>query len=335
MNRLLFEYSEKFDFHFINSQLLKTVYELESELIEKTEKFREEQNAHLKEIQDLIQTQEEKNKEKDDQIQQKKNEIDDLIHRQEERNKENDTKVQSLIKQQEERNKENDKKVQSLIKQQEEKVWQIQYDFKSQLDALNETVRRLTAKLKEQADAIDQLKQKEIKRPNPSFSCSFTSELNPKGIISYLGDSVTLSCTVNNDPFDHPLINITKFDDSRFINYRYGSGKSESDTYITFDFGTSRKIDLYSYFIRSVGFHPKTWRIDGSNDQSNWTLIDRRVNNPNLMNGDRHHFECKEAKHGDANCRYRFIRYAQESSYNGSYLVYLDFFELYGDVFNI
>lgn len=44
LNRLLFEYSDKFDFHFINSQMLKNVYELESEMIRRTEKMSSENN---------------------------------------------------------------------------------------------------------------------------------------------------------------------------------------------------------------------------------------------------------------------------------------------------
>lgn len=318
LNRLLYEYSGKFDFHFINSQILKTVYELENKLIERAEKM-----TNVKKIEDMIQKQEERDKMKDDQIQQKNDEID------------------RLVRQQEERNKENDKKIQSLIQQHEEKVRQIQSDFKSQLDNLNEKVRQLTEKLKENSGFIDQLKQKqkqeeEMKRQTPLFSYRFNGESNPSGIISNLGDSVTLSCGANDDS-SHPITNIKKFDTSYFINNNYSHPNLESDTYITFDFGTSRKIDLYSYFIHSANYHPKTWRIDGSNDNLNWTPIDRRTNVQNLYNGNhKSHFECQEAKHQNENFKFRYIRYSQQDSWtNGDpYRVYFYYFELYGDVFS-
>lgn len=45
INRLLTEYSEKLDFHFINSSYLKTVYKLASDLIQREEKMKTELNA--------------------------------------------------------------------------------------------------------------------------------------------------------------------------------------------------------------------------------------------------------------------------------------------------
>lgn len=295
-NRLLFEYAGKFDFHFINGQLLKTVYELESELIKRTEKMKEEQATHKKEIKDLIQ----KQKEKDDQIQQKNENIE------------------------------------SLINQQENKIQQIKSDFQRQLNDMNETVRQLTEKVTQQASLIDNLNQqlKEIKQ-SPSYSSRFISESNPRGIISLIGSLVTLTCGASDDS-NYPISNIKNFDMSAFINNNHSHPNLESDTYITFDFG-ARKIDLHSYFIHSAGYHPKSWRIDGSNDQSNWTPIDKRTNNQNLNSGNhQYYFECQEAKHENESFRFRYIRYSQQDSWaNGDpYRVYLYYFELYGDVFN-
>lgn len=99
---------------------------------------------------------------------------------------------------------------------------------------------------------------------------------------------MTLSAFAENNP-NNPLLNIMNYNDNHFYN-SYGDflPKSESDSSILFDFGSTMKIDLYSYFIRSndhspsAHYHSMTWRVEGSNDKSHWTQLDRREKDPAL-----------------------------------------------------
>ena len=200
----------------------------------------------------------------------------------------------------------------------------------------------MTEKVTQQASIIDQLNIQIEELSNPRISRHFINESNPNGIISLLNDSVTLSAGGKHSP-NYPLSNIKIYNDNYFYNYTSGTPSSESDSYIKFDFGPNKKIELSSYFIRSNSYspssyyHPKSWRVEGSNDESHWTRLDHRVNDGNL-NGryKQHHFECQENRRGDKNYRYRYIRWIQEDSWynNSPYNVYITYFELYGDIFN-
>ena len=132
-------------------------------------------------------------------------------------------------------------------------------------------------------------------------------------------------------------LTLKKNDNSKFINKNYNKPQSESETYIIFDF-RSKIVDLCSYFIRGAeNYYPKTWRIEGSNDQSQWKRLDRKVNDQSLLNNSNHqnHFYCNEAKNENG-CGYRFIRYVQEDSWSSGdpYRVLLCYFELYGEIYN-
>lgn len=87
--------------------------------------------------------------------------------------------------------------------------------------------------------------------------------------------------------------------------------------------------------------HPKSWRIEGSNDNRLWTKLDHRLNDEHLRGKYReykeYNFECQEKDYSDENSRFRFIRFVQEDSWrdNHPYCVYLTYFELYGDIFKI
>ena len=150
---------------------------------------------------------------------------------------------------------------------------------------------------------------------------------------------------IPNQPNPHvycPLSNIKSYNDSHFYNSYGYLPRSESDSFIKFDFGPLIKIDLYSYFIRSNRGdqsyeHPKTWRIEGSNDDKTWTRLDRQLNNACLRGKyAQHHFICEVNIHGHENHRFRYIRYVQEDSWCSKHRfnVYITYFELYGDIFD-
>ena len=135
----------------------------------------------------------------------------------------------------------------------------------------------------------------------------------------------------------------------RIYNYRnfsngYGTKPtSESDSIIKFDFGPHKRIDLHSYFIRTSenntnAYHPKTWRIEGSNDNQSWTKLDRRAYDESL-NGKYKEcdFICQFGSYGSKSNLFRYIRYVQEDSWMSGYQynVYISYFELFGSVVTI
>lgn len=61
-----------------------------------------------------------------------------------------------------------------------------------------------------------------------------------------------------------------------------------SDSWISIDFLPTNKFKPNFYSIRtrntSSGFYPRTWQLEGSNNNTNWTILDNQVNNSSLMN---------------------------------------------------
>lgn len=166
---------------------------------------------------------------------------------------------------------------------------------------------------------------------------------DPAGLISFLGDAVTISSIKNYSDF--PLSNLRKYNNNRFYNFNNIDPVSESDSIIKFDFGSNKKIDLFSYFIRtgpddSNGDHQKTWRIEGSNDDKSWTKLDRRWDDISLKDKFKEcHFICQLGSYGSENNLFRYIRYVQEGSWsiysNREYIIQITYFELYGKVVTI
>lgn len=143
------------------------------------------------------------------------------------------------------------------------------------------------------------------------------------------------------------LCNILNFDTSFFCNYYIYQNLYVSDKnncFIEFDFGPSYKVDISSYFIQSNNsdpskyHHPKSWKINGSNDRENWTLLDNRSNEDKL-NGSlkKFNFICQEGKYGNPDSRFRYIRYIQSDTWFNDnklkYAIKITYFELYGDIY--
>ena len=313
VQKLLNEYSEKFDFHYINDKQLKNVYELENEMIKQAHNLRETESETKTEIEKM------------------KEEMNEL--------KKENARLKISI---EETNQSKDSQIQRIQEEHSEKIHHIESTFNSKLNDLRNEMSRLIQRVTSQNDLIDQLNGRIVELERPRISCHFLGPSDPRGIISSLGESVNLigGGFINQK---YPITNITKFDSTFFLNSNGSTPKSETHSFIKFDFGPSKKIDLYSYFIRSnLGSpsnysHPKSWRIMGSNDCKSWCQIDRQKNVEDL-NGQyhQHHFECKNASHGSNSSRFRYIKYIQEDSWleERPYNVYITYFELYGDIFN-
>lgn len=134
------------------------------------------------------------------------------------------------------------------------------------------------------------------------------------------------------------LIDYGKGIDNVFQNHS-NSRLNESEGWIQFDFG-KRSIKLTSYTLRSSQFgqngeyHPKSWRILGSNDEKEWFLLDKRINDSNL-NGKykQHRFNCIQ----NDNNYYQFIRYIQDDGWypNREYCMLLTCIEFFGSIINI
>lgn len=320
IRRLHDEYSEKFDFHFINPIKLKTVYELESEIIRREQKVTEEISAMRLENEEIKRSKDKQNKQN---LKELKDEISEMKKKQGEiRIEIDDLKIKMEAQE-------------STILSLRSKL----ADHDEMNRKIAEMMKEIEIMKKKAADSQSQQINKASNAAKPKKSCLFQSWSNTNGITSYLGNSVFLSCG-GGACSDNPVSNIRNYNDDYFYNYATKQPASESDSFIKFDFG-SKRIDLYSYFIRSNDSdenycHPKTWLIEGSNDNTNWTKIDRQENDQNLRGKYKeHYFECLSSNHGNESSRYRFIRYVQEKSWDDRYLyhIFITYMELYGDIF--
>ena len=124
-------------------------------------------------------------------------------------------------------------------------------------------------------------KVEEEKKEIEKLSFAPNGEKNFNGIINYLNEKsggkienvVNLSCSSFYNNFCQP-INATFYNDQN----KFYLSKDEPNSYICFDF-KDRKINPTHYEIRSGKWspnndHPKSWEIQGSNDNSTWEVID-------------------------------------------------------------
>ncbi|KAK8882980.1 hypothetical protein M9Y10_045627 [Tritrichomonas musculus] len=353
LTRLHKDYSATFDFHFISEELVSRFYTEESANLGKTFQLKEEIDR-LKTEQEKMRGEIERLKKREEEYQQHMqeeegrakeiNEQKEEIRKLKEEQEKMSGEIQQLRQMQENLKKEKEteserkeKDIQQLKLDEEERISQIRTDFSNQLKSLKSQIKDLTEKR-----AAVMAKQEEKRAMPPSIRTRFSGSSNRNGLISELGGGVTLSATGYINP-SYPVTNIKSYDNNYFFNYSSNNPTTESESIIKFDFGSSRRVDLYSYFIRSnccgpSYYHPKSWRIEGSNDDRLWTLLDSRLNDEHLRGGYKeHHFECQENRHLDEHSRFRYIRYVQRDSWLDQYPynVYLTYFELYGDVFNI
>ena len=166
------------------------------------------------------------------------------------------------------------------------------------------------------------------------IECKYSSNNQFDGIISYIKKRTNDVVDGNNDHLrlsggqaykDCPLSNLLLFDDILKVYsnlYDYSIPRSEKDAFIEFDF-VNRKINVKSYTIRTSYFcpnyyHPKTWKLVGSNDKQNWELIDMKENNEELNGTNNYsHFECSHTGQ-----YYRYIKYLQIDNWNLDSLKY-------------
>lgn len=151
-----------------------------------------------------------------------------------------------------------------------------------------------------------------------SIFLPFQSDKEFNGIINYLSTqsrgnifqkiNISSSSTANENESFSPINSILYEDETRY----FLSG-SHKNSWLCFDFKKHRIIPT-NYTIRSFhalpneGAHPKSWVIEGSNDNHDWTILDKQKDCP-LLNGMNlvHTFSIKNPEEKD----FRFIRIRQ------------------------
>ena len=157
-----------------------------------------------------------------------------------------------------------------------------------------------------------------------------------KGIISQLGNGSPT------DVIEKGIINITSSEtvsssDSRFqpknvVNFNDMNGcfhsSDRSNSFLVYDF-KERKVKPSHYSIRSNNWsgqgncHPKTWNIEGSNDNNNWTLLDKRTNDRSLDgSGFSNTFEIEESKTTNEYFQYLRITQTDVNTGNNNWLIF-------------
>lgn len=313
LHRLISEeskYSKIFDFHVINTEYHKTIYELQNELIRKDEQIKMKQQEQEKILENFEKERLESQKEM--------SKMTEIFTKEMTQMKDEMIKMKESF--------ENEMK-QMKIKSQTELESQSEiFDQK-----IGEVKQQISTEINHKNEQISQLEQRIQK--NEHFT----------GLISKLGNSVQISSGGVQDPIRN-VENLRTYDKKDFYNYynvktkHYDEHlcKNKEDGILLFEF-ENKKVDILSYFIRtnSCGenwYHPKTWSIEGSNDKTNWNLIDHRSEDSNLRGAYKEHlFICQDGEYGNPRNRYKYIRYRQEDSWhNNKYNLYLTYFEFYG-----
>lgn len=154
------------------------------------------------------------------------------------------------------------------------------------------------------------------------------------GIIQYLQTKCNwdakinvTSSSVNGNYFPS---NVTKYEDRN----KWFHSQSQPNNWICFDF-KEKKVMPTSYKIRSSlysanSYNPKSWNIEGSNDNANWDILSEEKDSP-LLNGKHivHLFSITQSN----NKSYRYIR-MKLTGPDWCYFNYfmLDSFEIYGQL---
>ena len=302
--RLISNYSDVFDFTMINSKFL---IETTSQLLNETNKLKIEFSEKIKDLNQIIQTQNENLNKLKIEFTEKINQMNRLIEIQ------NDNLIK--MKKQEEENK---KQVESLLNTINENNNKEREEFRS-----------LFEKFKVQKEFGGLMKK---------FSSTENYQFN--GIINYLQKNssenisnilniTSSSCRYGSEQYQPQ--NVINYDDNiSFLS------EDVPNSWIRFDFKDHRIIPT-SYTIKTSqrpctdDCHPKSWVIEGSTDQNSWEVIDT-VNDCSDLNGCTriHNFGMKTQSIN----KFRYIQMRQTGKNwaNKDFLA-INSFELFGKLF--
>ena len=127
------------------------------------------------------------------------------------------------------------------------------------------------------------------------------------------------------------LVEYTDLLDKCYWNFANYDPK-ESENWILFDFKPGHKVKIDAYTLRSGGSsHPKSWRIEGSDDNEKWELF-HEVRDCKELNGPRKTMTYKLEKEATP---VRYIRYVQTENQSTKperkYRINLKAIEFFGD----
>lgn len=157
------------------------------------------------------------------------------------------------------------------------------------------------------------------------------------GIIKYIIDQTNnniinrMNITASSvSPPNRQPINVTLYEDqSNFFQTDY-----LKNSWICFDF-KENKVNLTNYQIKSFPYgqnnnHPKTWVIEGSNDNTNWIILDEQKNCPYLNGCNVTHLFSVTNSRNDS---FRYLRMRlTASNWNNCHCLRIDSFEIYGNL---
>ena len=157
---------------------------------------------------------------------------------------------------------------------------------------------------------------KRHKKNNPSFNFEANREFN--GMIDYLVKEYKGGSKRALGPDFNEFITITSVGDTYNKSYQvcdydwkdYWISKTEPNAWIKFDL-LNRSATITGYTIKSDGNgagHLLGWKIEGSNDNVNWTVLDQRETNELNQNYITRYFKCSQHKES-----YRYIKLTQTS----------------------
>ena len=322
VNRLILNYSDKFNFNFINSTLLKTTIQLTSEVT----KIKEEFSSLIYQMK-----------------QQQEEEFSKM--------KENEEQRQTIFEEEMAKMKEEEKKREMeflKMKEDDEKRKKL---FEEEFRKMKEEVNR---KQKEMDNEMKSFKENEEKKrllelPNRNVKeLPYVKGKEFHGIMRYLTvktggnihDNKTIEITSSDDNSGCPPKNLVDYDNS---NNFYDSGSLlRSEPKICFDF-KAKSIQLFNYSIQShhnnsgdgkstSGYpgHLKNWVIEVSNDGRHWETIDQHSNDSTL-NGNSIIATFNINPQPTTFYRYVQLRATGASWYgNNRYDIFFPFIEFYG-----
>jgi hypothetical protein len=166
-------------------------------------------------------------------------------------------------------------------------------------------------------------------RKNPIKLETVRFEKHHNGITQYLKSKEENPFSVSSSSSFYSLFkpeNIFHYNDLCWFS------NDESNSWILITF-TSKKILLSGYLFRSFYdasySNPKSWKVERSNDEESWTLIDQQID-CNWINQDysEMYFPVESNEH------FRYFKFTQTGkNYQNHHHFLLNFVELFGDIF--
>ena len=208
------------------------------------------------------------------------------------------------------------------------------FDFN---DMTNSTWKSIVYRLEEPIKTTTKMSKREYMKSRCLVEIeNKTNEFD--GILNYLQTNgnikdeinITYSSMNNGDPFC-----LLQYDNKQ--NYFITQNKPNS--WICFEFKKHEVIPT-GYIIRSFyaenDHHPKTWKLEGSNDMDSWVTLDSQANNESLRGGSRVHlFPISNEEHKDKPFKYLRIQQTGPNWCNnsGSYhYLLMNSIEFYGKI---